>query len=208
MSGSNDGGAKVDFLRGLGVTNLPTGAAASAPTPPPAASPPPANAGWQGSVAASTAATSHAVIGSGAPVPNDSSNQLQVAATYQAHPENQAGLEIGLNAALAQTTDATGARSQTVGAGAQVQGVLPVGPALVGSQRLTLSAAAGVNLNLVTGGTGTVPQLQPFAQVQASLPISANAALTASLQQAVSAQSGSPTTTDTQVAVGLTVTFP
>ena len=147
----SDHGAKVDFLRRLGVTNLPAGAAdapGGGPDDPPVQRPadPNANAGWQGSVQQGAAVTAHTNLRTGQAQPTDATMQVQAGATYQAHPDGQRGVELGLTAQYGQTSDTTGQQSESAGVAAQVAYVAPVGPVVTQGQRVTLGVSAGVGL--------------------------------------------------------------
>ncbi len=217
----SDRHARIDFLRQIGVTSLrdavpaapggaPGGDATPAVAAPPATPPadPNANAGWQTAVQQGVAVTAHANLRTGQTQPADATNQVQVSQTYQAHPNNQRGVEVSGAVSYGETTDQTGQRSQSVGVSAQVQYAIPIGPAITAGQRVTLTPAAGVNLNLSAAAGAVSPQFQPFAQAQLSVPLSATASLNATIQQSLTNPQSPDGTRDTQVGIGLTVQLP
>jgi hypothetical protein len=216
----SDRNARIDFLRQIGVTTLPDQAATApggapgggsdAPAAPASATPadPNANAGWQTAAGTGAAVTAHADLRTGAAQPTDATSQVQLSQTYQAHPNNQAGVEVSGAVSFGQTTDRTGQTSQSVGVTAQVGYAIPIGPAITAGQRVTLTPAAGVNLNLAAAGGTVTPQLQPFVQAQLSVPITATAALSASIQQSLTNPQSPDGQRDTQVGIGLTVQIP
>ena len=176
---------------------------ASAPPAPPQHG----NAGWQVSVSQGAQVSAHTNLRSGQAQTPDATNQVQGAATYQAHPDGRAGFEVAVTGSYGQTQDRAGQNSTSAGVGVQAGVVVPVGRPVVDGQRVTLGAAAGIGAGVSMADGALSPQLQASLGVQVGVPLSRTISANLNLTEGVTNPQSKEGTADHQLGVGLTATF-